>query len=287
MKSLKETLYEAKEKGVGIGHFNATTVEMVQGIFQSAQSLNVPVVIGFSEGERDFFGVRQAVDYIKSLRETYDFPIYSNADHTYSLERVKEAVDVGFDAVIFDGAKLPKEENAKITKECVDYARASGREVLVEAELGYIGSSSKIWDEVPEGASLGEALTTPEEAVEFVKGTGIDLFAPAVGNIHGMSSKGLNPELNIARIGEISQATGIPLVLHGGSGSSDADFQNAIKAGMPLIHVSTEIRLAYRKALDKSLADAPDELAPYRYMKPTVDAVIEVVSGRLKLFSGQ
>jgi len=290
MHSFRKVLEEAEKSHVAVGHFNAANIEMLWGEFDAARELNLPVVIGFSEGERDFVGVRQAVALIKSIREEYDHPIFANADHTYSFERVREAVDAGFDSVIFDGAKLPLEENIKITKQCVEYARSvsaeRGTEILVEAELGYIGSSSKLWDEAPEGASVGEeTLTKPEEAERFVKETGVDLLAPAVGNLHGMSKSGRNPELHIPTIKSVREAAGVPLVLHGGSGITDDNFSEAIKAGIAHIHISTEIRVAYRKAIEGSISQNPDELAPYRMMKPAREAVKDVVLKRLKLFN--
>jgi len=286
--NLKEIIQEAEAGRIAIGHFNIANIEGLWGIFNAARELDVPIIIGLSEGERDFVGVRQAVALVKSLREEFDYPIFINADHTYSFERVKEAVDAGFDAVIFDGAKLSIEENTKITKQCVEYARSVHPGILIEAELGYIGSSSKLLDEVPEGASLGDdSLTSPEEAKKFVEETGIDLFAPAVGNIHGMLKGVSNPELNIARIKEIREAAGVPLVLHGGSGITDSNFKDAIAAGISTVHINTEIRIAYRDAAVKSFTENPDEIAPYRLMKPSVEAVQAKVLERLKLFSNK
>src|SRR5438552_941468 len=114
MKTLRETVAEAQEKKIAIGHFNISNLEALWGIFRAAQGLNVPVIIGVSEGERDFIGVKQVVALIKSLQEEFNYPIYLNADHTYSFDRVKEAIDAGFDSVIFDGAKLSFEENVKM-----------------------------------------------------------------------------------------------------------------------------------------------------------------------------
>jgi len=279
MKTLKEVIKEARDNGNAIGHFNISNIEGLWGIFNAARNVGVPVIIGVSEGERDFVGLKQAVALVRSLREEYDFPVYINADHTYSFERVKEAIDAGVDSVIFDGAKLSIEENIDITKQCVEYAK--GKDVLVEAELGYIGSSSKLLDEVPEGVSL----TTVEDAKNFVDSTGIDLFAPSVGNIHGMLKNVDNPELDIERIKELSEGTDVPLVLHGGSGITDENFRQAIKAGISMIHINTEIRRAYRDAAAGSLQENPDEIAPYRIMKPAVEAVQEVVERRLRLFS--
>ena len=290
MKTLKQSVWEAKEKGVAVGHFNISNLEALWGIFKAAQSLNVPVIIGVSEGERDFVGVKQAVALVKSIREEFDYPIYLNADHTYSFERVKEAIDAGFDSVIVDGAKLSFDENVKLTKQCVDYARAkekeTGREVLVEAELGYIGQSSKVLDEIPEGVLLDESsLTDPAKAKEFVELTGVDMLAPAVGNFHGMLRSGVDPKLNIERVKQISDATGIPLVLHGGSGNSGDDFKMSIANGIVIVHINTEIRIAFRDGVKKYLQENPDEVAPYKFLKPGMLAVQEVVTAKLKYFN--
>ncbi len=296
MKTLIEQIHDAESKKVAIGHFNISNLEMLWGIFNAARSFkaadgsDIPVIIGVSEGERNFVGVKQSVALIQSLREEYNYPIYLNADHSYSFDRVKEAIDAGFDSAIFDGAKLPFEENVKIAKQCANYAKEyekkTGKKVLIESELGYIGQSSKILDGIPEGVKIdGDSLTSPEQAVQFVKESGIDLFAPAVGNIHGMMRVGNDPRLDIERIAKIRKAAGVPLVLHGGSGTVDEDFVSAIDAGMAVIHISTELRVAYQKALKLSLQENPDEVAPYKYLKDPVKAVEMVAAGRLKLFN--
>lgn len=286
MNSLRDYIADAERNGVAVGHFNISNLEALHGIFNAAKSLDLPVIIGVSEGERDFVGVHEVVALVKTLKEKNNFPIFLNADHTYSFEKVVEAVDAGFDAVIFDGAKLSIEENISVTKKCVDYARQSGRDVLVEAELGNIGQSSKILDEVPEGVATDESfLTIVDDAVNFVKETGVDLLSPAVGNMHGMLKSGHNPKLNLNRVKEIRESVGVPLVLHGGSGISDEDFVEAIKSGVSIVHINTEIRIAYRDALQKSLQDSPDEIAPYKILKPAVQAIEDVVKARLKLFN--
>ncbi|MFA6050292.1 MAG: class II fructose-bisphosphate aldolase [Candidatus Paceibacterota bacterium] len=281
MKSLKEQVLDAKARGVAVGHFNISNLETLEGIFHAAKALDLPVIIGVSEGERDFVGVHEAAALVKSLREENNYPIYLNADHTYSFERVKEAIDAGYDSVIFDGAKMPLDENIAVTKKCVEYAKTCGREVLVEAELGYIGQSSRILDGVPEGVEL----TTVADATKFVSETGVDFFAPAVGNIHGMLRDMPDPKLDSVRVKEISEATGVPLVLHGASGNTKEDIQECIKAGVAIVHINTEIRVAYRDALKKSLDENPDEVAPYKIGKQSVRAVEEVVSEKLKIFN--
>ncbi len=282
--TLREAIANAEKNGIAIGHFNISDSVGFWGVVKGARAAGVPVIIGVSEGERDFIGIRQVASMVKSLREELNYPIYLNADHSYSFERVKEAIDASFDAVIFDGAKLSFEENARITKQCVEYARSVNPEIIVEAELGYIGTSSKVLDAIPEGVSL-ENLTTGEEAARFVAETGIDLFAPSVGNIHGMLRNIPEPRLNIERIREVRKAAGIPLVLHGGSGTSDEDFVAAIKAGIGIVHINTEIRVAYRNAITKYLVEHPDEIAPYKFAKTSVDAIAAVVEKRMRLFN--
>lgn len=286
METLREYIKEAKQKGIAVGHFNVSNLEGVYAIADAAKNLNVPVIVGVSEGERDFTGVLEIASVVKTLREERNQPIFLNADHTYSVERVKEAIDAGFDAAIFDGAQLSMEENITKTKECVAYSRSVNRDVIIEGELGYIGTSSKVLTEVPEGAAITDAmLTTVEDAKRFVVETGVDMLAPAVGNIHGMFAKGKDPALNIERVKEISEATGLPLVLHGASGNSDADIQNAIKAGVAVVHVNTELRVAYREGLEGALSAKPDEVAPYKYEKVAKEAMQKVVEEKLRVFN--
>ncbi|TSC55213.1 MAG: Ketose-bisphosphate aldolase, class-II [Parcubacteria group bacterium LiPW_30] len=286
MKSLREVIKEADDKGIAIGHFNISNLEMLKGVFEAAKELNMPVIVGVSEGERDYIGVEQAVALVRSLREEYDFPIFLNADHSYSFERTKEAIDASFDAVIFDGAKLPLLENIEITKRCVDYARASGKDVLVEAEVGYIGTSSQVIDAIPEGIDL-KNFTKKEEAENFINATGIDLFAPSVGNIHGFIKGIGNPALNIEAIRDLKNAIKTPLVLHGGSGISPEDFKEAIRAGIRIIHISTEMRVLYQKSTKEAIDESieKNEVAPYKYDASVVEDLKNFVKNYITMFS--
>lgn len=287
MKSLREYIDESKRAHVAIGHFNISTLDGVWAVVDVAKELDLPVIIGVSEGERDYTGIRQISAVVHSIREERDQAVFLNADHTYSFDRVKEAIDAGFDSVIFDGAQLSFEDNISQTKRCVEYARSSGRDVIVEGELGFIGTSSKILDSIPDGAVVGDAsMTTPEDASRFVAETGIDLLAPAVGNIHGVV-KGGDPALNSGRVGEIADSTGIPLVLHGASGNSAEDIRASIKAGVSIVHVNTELRIAYRSGLLKAFSDNPDEIAPYKYLKSAKLAMQKVVEDKLRIVSGR
>jgi len=287
MRTLYEYIKEAEEKKVAIGHFNISNLEALHGIYNAARKLDLPIIIGLSEGEEDFIEREEAVALIRTIKERDNYPIFLNADHHYSFEKVKACIDALFDSVIIDAVNLSFEENILLTKKCVDYAKEIGkkkkRNILVEAELGFIGTSSKVLDKMPEGVSK-ETMTKPEDARYFVEKTGINLLAPSVGNIHGMV-KGGNPKLDIERIKEIRKVSGVPLVLHGGSGIADEDFVNAIKAGISVIHINTEIRVAYKEALEKYLKENPNEIAPYKILRPAVEAISKVVEARLKLFN--
>ncbi len=281
MKSLQQYIQEAKDKKIAVGHFNISNLEGFWAVVMGAKNLNVPIIIGVSEGERDFVGVKEILSVVRTYREQTGQPVFINADHTYSFERVKEVVDAGYDSVIFDGTELPIDENISITKKCVDYAKSINPNILVEAEIGFIGKSSKLLDSVPDGVGR---LTSVEEAVDFVNKTGVDMLAPAVGNIHGMV-KGGEPALNIERISEISKAINLPLVLHGASGNSVEDVTQAINSGVAIVHINTELRVAYKQGLIKSLSEMPDEISPYKYLKGARSEMQKVVEDKIKLFT--
>ncbi|MFT6361415.1 MAG: fructose-bisphosphate aldolase class II [Candidatus Paceibacteria bacterium] len=291
MKTLKKHLQDAQENKRAIAHFNVANSDMLMSIFAGALELSeeygekVPLVIGVSEGERDSFGVTQIVDYISSLRNEHDYPVFLNADHTYSVERSCEAIDAGFDMVIYDGAKISHEENLENTKKVVAYRNEVNPACLVEAEFGFIGGGSNIKDEIPDGVSE-ETMTKPEEARDFVNASGVEVLAPSVGNIHGMVKSG-NPALNPERVAAILEATNTPLVLHGGSGSTDEDFVSVIKSGISLIHISTELRIAFRKGIEEAFNEDADQLAPYRYFTKANEAVKAKAKARMKLFWGE
>ncbi len=288
MNKLLDFIIEAQKNKIAIGHFNFSDLAGLKAIFEAAREVGVPVVLGTSEGEREFLGPENAVSLVRNLRESYSYPVFLNADHTYSIGKVKEAALLGYDAIIFDGAKLSLEENIAKTREAVEIAKKINPEIIVEGELGYIGGSSSLLEEVPKGAQIDEKdLTSVADAERFVKETRVDLFAPAVGNIHGMFANAPNPELQIVRIEEIVKAVSVPLVLHGGSGLKNEEFTAAVKAGMTIIHINTEIRLAWRKGLERMFVEKPKEVAPYKLLSGSIEEMQKVIAQRLRLFGGK
>jgi fructose-bisphosphate aldolase class II len=285
MKTLADSLQQAQRDRVALGHFNFSELAALKAVVAAARELNVPVVVGVSEGERDFLGVRQAAALVNSYRDEFSHPIFLNADHTHSLARAEEAARAGFDMIVFDRSSLPLEENIAETKAAVEAVKSINPAILVEGEVGYIGTSSEILDKTPEGL----ALTTPEEARQFVAATRVDLFSPAVGNMHGMLASmvagNTRKRLDIPRIAAIKETTSAFLTLHGGSGTDDDDFRQAIRAGVNMIHINTELRVAWRRALESALALKTNDVAPYKLLPPVIDAVKQVVRARLLLFN--
>jgi fructose-bisphosphate aldolase class II len=285
MYALREVLAQAQAAGAAIGHFNVADLVLLKAVFASARELKVPVLVGASEGEREFIGTRQLAALVRSLREEFDFPIFLNADHTHSLAKAVDAVKAGFDAVVFDLSELPFEQNVRQTREAVEALKAINPSVLVEGEIGDIGTGSEIHERAPD---LSRGLTTPDDARRFVESTGVDILAPAVGNMHGMLESMVHGDtrkrLDIERIRHIKAAARVLLTLHGGSGTDDNDLRSAIAAGVNIVHINTELRVAWRRGLEDGLANRPDEVVPYKILPAAVDAVKKVVGSRLKLF---
>ncbi len=288
MHGLLEILKQAESDHVAVGHFNISDLVLLKAVFGAAQALKVPVIVGASEGERAFMGTRQVAVLVRSLREEFDYPIFLNADHTHSLAKAVEAAEAGFDSIVFDLSTLPFDENVRQTREAVEKLKKINPSIVVEGEIGDIGSGSEIHDSAPDRS---KSLTTPEQAAEFVKATGIDVLAPAVGNMHGML-RGMvegsdKKHLDIERIRQIKQAAGVFLTLHGGSGTADPDLRQAIAAGINIIHINTELRVAWRRGMETGLTRYEHDIIPYKVLPTAVEAVQQVVASRLRLFNAK
>ena len=288
MHALRDVLEQAQKNAVAIGHFNIADLVLLEAVYACAQELNLPVLVGTSEGEREFIGVRQVAALVRSLREESDFPIFLNADHTHSLAKAVEAAKAGFDAIVFDVSALPFKENVRQTKEAVEALKTINPDILVEGELGDIGTGSEIHEQVP---NLSSGLTNPAEAKQYVESTGVDILAPAVGNMHGMLKSMVQGEtkkhLDIGRIAQIKSTAQILLTLHGGSGTDDDDLRRAIAAGINIVHINTELRVAWRRGLEDGLVKQPNEVVPYKILPFAVESVKQVACSRLRLFNGR
>lgn len=281
--TLTELHQKAKREHWAVPHFNFSSLSQLQGILDAAAALRAPVVVGTSEGERDFIGLEQAVDIVKSFRKRYDIPIFLNADHSKSFETATAASDAGYDSVHIDVSKKPFEENLSETKKVVEYIQNTRPEVEVEGELGYLATeSSKIYTEaieIPE-----DSYTKVEEAVRYVTETGIQRFAPAIGNLHGIAAN--TPKIRFDLIQSLTNALPpeLTFVLHGGSGIVDEDLQKIVELGFNNVHISTEIRNAYTQGLKEYLAANPEEISPVKYLEAARQAVIPVVKRKLEIY---
>jgi fructose-bisphosphate aldolase, class II len=288
MDALRNVLTRLQQQGAALGHFNVADLVLLKAVLAAAVEVGVPVIVGASEGERDFFGTRELAALVKVMREEHGVPVFLNADHTHSLAKAEEAARAGFDSVVIDFSALPFDQNVTRTKETVEAIKAINPAIIAEGEIGNIGTGSEIHETV----SIDfRNLSTPGESRQFVDSTGIDVLAPAVGNMHGMLKSMVQGKtkkhLNIERIAQIKKASGVFLTLHGGSGTDDEDFLRAIAAGINIIHINTELRVAWRRSLEGSLTSQPNEVVPYNILPPVVDSVKQVVSSRLRLFQAQ
>ncbi|HWJ76894.1 MAG TPA: class II fructose-bisphosphate aldolase [Niallia sp.] len=275
--SMKDMLNKAKAEGYAVGQFNLNNLEFTQAILQAAEEEKSPVILGVSEGAGRYMGgFKTVVKMVEGLIEDYKItvPVAIHLDHGSSFEKCKEAIDAGFTSVMIDASHHPFEENVEITKKVVDYAHSKG--VSVEAELGTVGGQED--DVVADGVIYADA----NECVELVKQTGIDTLAPALGSVHG-PYKG-EPNLGFKEMEEIGNLTGLPLVLHGGTGIPTKDITKAISLGTAKINVNTENQIASAKAVRETLAAKPEEYDPRKYLGPARDAIKATVIGKIKEF---
>jgi len=289
MKNLKYYFEKAQREKWAMPQFNFSDFTQLKAITEKCAELKSPAILGTSEGESKFFGLEEAVVLRNLLRNKLRNPIFLNLDHGKSFEYLKQAIDAGYDSVHFDGSKLPLEENIKISKQVIKYAKWRG--VLVEGEVGRLGSdSSKIYSE--NFIIKEEDLTKPEQAKEYVEKTGVDLLAVSIGNFHGIEASGMDPDLRLdilAKINEaLRQAQGktknMFLVLHGGSGTQENDIKETIKSGIVKININTELRVAFSGNLKRALDANPEETTPYKYLPEAQKSVAKIVALKIGIF---
>ncbi|GIN40289.1 MULTISPECIES: class II fructose-bisphosphate aldolase [Heyndrickxia] len=275
--SMTEMLNKAKEGHYAVGQFNINNLEFTQAILLAAEEEKSPVILGVSEGAGRYIGgFKTVVKMVEGLMEDYKItvPVAIHLDHGSSYDKCKEAIDAGFTSVMIDASHHPFEENVAITSKVVEYAHA--KDVSVEAELGTVGGQE---DDV---VANGVIYADPNECQELVKRTGIDTLAPALGSVHG-PYKG-EPNLGFKEMEEIGKATGLPLVLHGGTGIPTKDIQKAISLGTAKINVNTENQIASAKKVREVLAADAEMYDPRKYLGPARDAIKETVIGKIREF---
>lgn len=277
--SMTQMLTAAKAGGYAVGQFNINNLEFTQAIMKAAEAEKSAVILGVSEGAAKYMGgFKLVVAMVRELMAEYKItvPVAIHLDHGSSFDKCVQALAAGFTSVMIDGSHFPLEENIALTKRVVDVAHAMG--ASVEAELGRIGGQED--DLSVDDADAAYAI--PAECVRLVNETKVDCFAPALGSVHG-PYKG-EPKLGFDRMKEIGETTGVPLVLHGGTGIPAADVKRAISLGTAKVNVNTENQLASAAKVREVLGADPDVYDPRKYLGPARDAIQATVQKLMKEF---
>lgn len=279
MKSLKYYLARARQEKWAIGQFNFSTLDVLQAIIRAAIDQRAPVILGTSEGENKFFGLQEAIILRDFYRKKFKTPLFLNLDHGRNLEYIKEAIRSGYDAVHFDGSELPLEENIEILRKLKKFI--GGRNVILEGSIGELAGHSGYFSELPKKRQL----TDPKIAREFAKKTRVDSVAVAIGSVHGMYKK--EPKIDFERLKKISQDTKAFLVLHGGSGIERRQLRKMIRLGIVKININTELRLAWKKEIEKIFRKHPSEVKPYFILADAQEAVRAKVATKIQDFNSK
>lgn len=275
-KNLSEVLKEANELNMAIGAFNTHNLEMLPAIIKAAVEENTPVIIQTSCGTANYVGHRNLVAVCKSLSEEYGVDVVLHLDHAKDYNEIRKAIDAGYSSVMFDGSSLPLKENILGTKRVVNYAKKFN--VSVEAELGIVGGTEDGLVVANEDVSF----TDPADAIEFVKQTGIDALAVAIGTSHGQYKSKTN--INFERLAEIKKAVNIPLVIHGGTGVKDEDVKRVIDLGIRKFNVGTELLVGWNKKSKELYDNNPENISNREDVVPALEKITEIVKNKIKLF---
>lgn len=275
--NMKDMLEAAKNGKYGVGLFNTINVEMARAVIETAEELASPVIVGTAEILLPAMELERVAEYLIPMAKKAKVPVCVHYDHGLTVKRCEEAISLGFTSIMYDCSTDDYETNVKKVAEMTK--RCHNLNITVEGELGHVGDNA--------GAGKlenpSDYFTDPDTARDYVMRTGVDALAVAVGNAHG--DYAFPPKLDFERISTISEITGIPLVLHGGSGLADNDFRQAVGRGICKINIFTDIDKAGRAGIEKGLAEGAKSmmgLIPYE-----IDAMKEVVREKIRLFGSE
>lgn len=274
---IKDIIKKSEEEKYAVGAFNIHNLESVLGVAQAAVKSKSPAIIQVSEGAIKYMGLKPITHIVSTVAKNIaaPVPIALHLDHGKSFDSVFGCIRAGFTSVHIDASHLPMDENIDLTKQVVEVAHQKG--VWVQGEVGAImgghGQITGTLEEIP--------IAKVEDVVAFVKETGVDTIAAAIGTAHGVFD---NEDVKINLLQEIKEKTRIPFVLHGGSGVDEEIIKNSIKHGVNIINIGTDIKVAFTDTLKKTCQEMPDETDPRKILKPTIKAVEEVVIKQMELF---
>lgn len=275
--NMKEMLEKARREGYGIGFFNAVNVEMARAVIETAEELRAPVIVGTAEVLLPAMPLERVAEYLLPMAKKASVPVAVHYDHGLTFEKCMEALRLGFSSVMYDCSTASYEENADRVAEMVRICHSMG--VTVEGELGHVGDN--------EGSGKlenpSDYYTDPDVAEDFVRRTGVDALAVAVGNAHGDYK--FPPKLDFNRISDIAGRTGLPLVLHGGSGLADKDFREAVRRGICKINIFTDLDKAGKAGAEEALKAGAGTLM--NMMPYEIAAMKNVVREKIGLFGSE
>lgn len=260
---------------VGLAAFNVVLLDHAEAFVDAAENTGLPLVLQLSQNAVNYHGgrLRPLGRALIELAEASTVPVSVHLDHAESTDLCREAVELGFTSIMYDGSKLPDAQNRETTAEITAFAHEHG--VSVEAELGEVGGKNGVHDP--------SARTNPEDAAQFVADTGVDLLAVAVGSSHAMATR--EAVLDNQLIAAIHELVPVPLVLHGSSGVPDEGMVAAIQAGMTKINVSTHLNVVFTQGVRQILDGNPKIVDPRKYVGPATHSVQEEVERLMRLYA--
>ena len=273
---IKDLIEDAQKGGYAIGAFNVHNLESILGVAQAAVRAGSTAIIQVSEGAIKYMGLKPTTHIVSTVAKNVadGAPIALHLDHGSSFQTVFECIAAGFSSVHIDASALPFDENIRLTKQVVELAHSKG--VWVQGEVGAI-----VGGHGERGGKIDIPKANLQEVIEFTRKTGVDTIAAAIGTAHGTFE---NEDVDLELLRQIKAKVKIPFVLHGGSGIEDAKIRQAIKGGVNIINIGTDIKVAFSETLKKTCKDNPDETDPRKLMSPSIKAVEEVVYNKMVLF---
>lgn len=281
----RELMARSRVEHFAVGAFNLDNQETLFAVTKAAKAKNSPVMVEVSQGEVDSLGLDNIRDMVDNYKAEYGVEIYINLDHSPSVMAAKAGIEAGFEFIHIDVSQAnhdaTEEEIIAQTKEVVAYSKLTG--ALVESEPHYFGGSSNLHTEKIDYDEIKKTFSTPEGAAAFVKATGIDTFAVAIGNLHGQYP--VPKVLDIELLKKIRQAVTCNISIHGGSGTPEHYFKDAVQIGVSKVNINSDMRVAYRQTLEKALKDNPSEFAVIKLMDQVISAVQAVVETKIDMFN--
>lgn len=280
----RHLMQRARRQKFAVGAFNIDNQETLIAVARAAKAMDAPVLVSLSQAEVDAIGLENARGLVNNYRAEYGVEMYLNLDHAPSVEAAKAAIDMGFEFVHIDLAGANHDasllEIVDATREVVQYAKFTG--ALVEGEMNCFAGSSNLHQTEIDQDAVKQSLSAPGSAREFVKATGVDTLAVGIGNLHG---KYAGPkELDLDLLAEIRKEIDVNISLHGGSDTPAHYFEKAAKIGVSKVNVNSDLRIAYRQALEKALVENPHEYAVMKLMPEVYGAIEKVVKQKIENF---